>query len=259
MGDTKEARSAGAVLSGLDQAGLVRQHDRLHAVAKLELRQHMGDVRFDRRFADEELLRDFRVGAAARDQLQHLELASGQLLEVGRKRADRGGRAPDELLDHAARDRRGQQCVAARDCPDPGDQLLGRDVLEQEAARTHSERVVDVLVHVEGGEHHDLRRGALRLEEPARRLDAVHLGHAHVHQDDIRRHALRLGQRLASVLSLPHHLDVRFRLEDHAKARAHQRLVVDDQDSETHAGTTGSLARSRNPPSGRGPASNSPP
>ena len=139
------------------------------------------------------------------------------------------------------------------------DELLRRDVLEQEAAGSGAERVVDVLVHVEGRQHHDLRLGRAVGEEPARRLDAVELRHAHVHQHDVRREPLPFGDRLEPVRGFADDLDVLLRFEDHAEARAHECLVVDDQDAQAHSAVTGSRARSSNPPSGRGPAASSPP
>ena len=46
-----------------------------------------------------------------------------------------------------------EQRVAVGDEADAGDELLGRDVLEQEAARAGAERVEDVLVEVEGRQY----------------------------------------------------------------------------------------------------------
>ena len=60
---------------GRDDAGLVGEHDRLHAVAHAELHQHARDVRLDGRLRDHELLGDLRVRHPARDQREHLELA----------------------------------------------------------------------------------------------------------------------------------------------------------------------------------------
>ena len=82
------------------------------------------------------------------------------------------------------------------------------------------------------------------LEQPPRRLDAVELGHADVHQDDVRLEPPGLGDRLDAVRRLADDLDVLLRLEDHAEARPDERLVVDDQDAEAHSGATGSRARS---------------
>ena len=79
----------------------------------------------------------------------------------GRRRA--GGRAGlGELLDQPAGDRGREQRVAARHDADAVGELLGRDVLEQEAAGARAQRVVDVLVEVEGREHQDLRAVAGR-------------------------------------------------------------------------------------------------
>src|SRR5439155_24817599 len=63
---------SGLRVARLDEARLVREDDRLHAVAQLELHQQVRHMRLHRRLADEELLRDLRVREPARDQLQHL-------------------------------------------------------------------------------------------------------------------------------------------------------------------------------------------
>ena len=56
---------------------------------------------------------------------------------------------PANRLDQAAGDGRRQQRVAGADQPDGGDQVLGRDVLEQEPAGPGGQRRVDVVVEVE--------------------------------------------------------------------------------------------------------------
>ena len=60
-----------------------------------------------------------------------------------------------------------------------------RDVLEQEAAGAGVQRVVHVLVEVEGGQHQDPRAGRVGRDDPPGRLDPVHDRHAHVHQHDV--------------------------------------------------------------------------
>ena len=57
-----------AVRAGLDDPGLVGEHDGLDAVAQSELREHAGDVGLDRRAGHDELLGDLGVGEAAGDQ-----------------------------------------------------------------------------------------------------------------------------------------------------------------------------------------------
>ena len=116
----------------------------------------------------------------------------GQLLELRRRSRRRVPRQPDELLDHPACDRRCEQRLAARNGPDSGHELLGRNVLEQKPARPGAKSLVQVLVHVEGREHDDLRLGALVAEQQAGRLDSVHGRHPHVHQDDVRAKPERL-------------------------------------------------------------------
>lgn len=81
----------------LEEAGLVRQDDRLHPVAEVKLLQDMGDVRLDGRLADVELLPDLRVGEALCNQAQDVALAARQLVEPARLR---GPRDAGELPDH---------------------------------------------------------------------------------------------------------------------------------------------------------------
>ena len=65
----------------LHEAALVCEHDRLRAVVQIELGEDACDVRLDRRVADEKLTRDVAVRKPARDQAEHLELASSELRE----------------------------------------------------------------------------------------------------------------------------------------------------------------------------------
>ena len=64
-----------------EEAGLVREHDCLDAVAEAELLQDVRDVRLDGSVADVELLTDLRVREAARDEAEDVELPLGQLVE----------------------------------------------------------------------------------------------------------------------------------------------------------------------------------
>jgi hypothetical protein len=54
---------------------------------------------------------------------------------------------------------------------------------------------------------------------------------------------LTLDDRLEPIRRFAHHFDVLFGFEDHAEARSHERLVVDDQDAEAHSSVTGRRAR----------------
>ncbi len=142
-------------------------------------------------------------------------------------------------------------------------ELLGRDVLQQEAARARPQRLVDVLVEVEGREHQDAH-GLLagRGQQPPRGLDPVQLGHPDVHQHDVGPQLARLVDGLEPVAGLADDLEIVLGVEDHAEAGAHERLVVGDQQADAHearlssAPASGSVART--PPSA-GPVSSSPP
>ena len=97
-----------------------------------------------------------------------------------------GRAARGEVLDQPAGDRRREQRVAGGDDADRVEQPVGGRVLEQEAAGADPQRLVDVLVAVEGREHHDARcRGPGRRGSARAACEAVELGHADVHQHHV--------------------------------------------------------------------------
>src|SRR5439155_8100409 len=105
-------------------------------------------------------------------------------------------------------------------------------------------------------EDQDLRRRArVGTGQPASGLDPVDVRHPDVHEDDVRLEPAYRLNRLETVGRLGHHLDVGCGLEDHAKPRPNQRLVVADDDANAHRlDSRGSLATTAYPPPGRGPA-----
>src|SRR3954454_24689199 len=145
---------------------------------------------------------------------------------------------------------------------DARDELIGRDVLQEEAARARAQRLVDVLVEVERREHEDAG-GVLGIavrDHLTSGLEPVQARHADVHQRHVRLKQLDLLDALLTVDRLAHDLDVGLRVEDHLEARAHERLVVRDQHShECSSRSKRSLACTPTPPSFRYPASISPP
>ena len=248
-------------------------------------------MRLHRRLAQRQRRGQLGVAQPARDQPEHLELARGQRGQAGVPGTHRTRREP---LHQPPGDGRREQRVAAPHQPHRGDQVLGGDVLEQEAAGPGGQRRVHVLVQVERGQHDDPRavpvpRGG---QDPPGRLEPVHLRHPDVHQHDVRPVLERGRDRLPPVRGLGHHRDAR-RAEDQPEAAPDQRLVVGDDHpgarvrSRAHRGaarnwcrtgpagsppspgpssraeprgpSTGILARTRQPPPGRGPASSSPP
>jgi hypothetical protein len=179
----RPAHSAGG--TGRDEAALVRVDHRLHTVAEAELLEDARDVRLRGRVTDEEPLADLAVGQPADEQVQDLVLPGGQLGHRRRGRGGRGRRLACELRDHRARDGRGEQGLAAGDDPDGGGDLLGRSVLEHEAARAGAKGVVDVRVETERRQDQHPRAG-LRAHDAPGRLDPVEHGHPNVHQHHVR-------------------------------------------------------------------------
>jgi len=119
----------------------------------------------------------------------------------------------------------------ALDCePHRGDELIRRRRLQQEAAGARAERLVDVLVEVEGREDDDLRRRGRAVAQDPSRLEPVQPRHPDVHQHDVGLQVASELDRLGAVARLADHLDVRFRLEDQPEAGADERLVVGEQD-----------------------------
>ncbi|MDH6614991.1 hypothetical protein M2163_002099 [Streptomyces sp. SAI-135] len=96
-------------------------------------------------------------------------------------------------------------------------------VLDQEAGGTGADRLEDVLVELEGGEHdhpHVLEAG-VPGDAPGRG-ETVEQRHADVHQDDVRPQFAHLAHRLLAVGGLPRHLDVRLRVEQGPETGPHE-------------------------------------
>src|SRR4029079_13839063 len=87
------------------------------------------------------------------------------------------------------------QRVTGRDGPDRLDEVLGSDVLQKEAAGASTKRLYDVISGVEGRQDdHTGITDTLLGNESSGRLEAIHHGHADVHDDQLgadAAHALR--------------------------------------------------------------------
>ena len=152
---------------------------------------------------------------------------------VGRRRRRRW---PGELLDETAGDAGRDQRVARRDHADRGQDVLQRHVLDQEAARAGPQRGVHVIVIVERGEHDDPGRpgpGAPRRDHLGG-LDAVHAGHPDVHDHHVGPGLPGELDRLGAGAGLADDVEVRAVGDEHAQARADQRLVVGKYDPNGH-------------------------
>ena len=134
-------------------------------------------------------------------------------------------------------------------------ELLGLLVLQDEAAGAGAERLVDVLVEVEGREDQDPGLAVGREDLPGG-LKAVQLGHPNVHEHDVGLKARSLMNGLVAVGGLGHDVDVVLAGEQHPEARAHHRLIVGHEDADGHRRR---LAVTMNPPPFAAPAVISPP
>src|SRR3954447_21288198 len=73
-------------LTEVNEAALVGEDHRLHAVTGPKLHEEVADVRLDRCLSDHQRVRDFGVREPASDQLEGLGLALRQLAKSGRPR-----------------------------------------------------------------------------------------------------------------------------------------------------------------------------
>ncbi|GAA0379432.1 hypothetical protein GCM10009530_32570 [Microbispora corallina] len=139
--------------------------------------------------------------------------------------------------------------------PDCVQEMRSWGRLQQEPAGSGVQRGVEVLVAVERGQHdHADGEPGVREDAPGGG-DAVDAGHSDVEEDHIGPVQQGLADCLLPVARLGDHLDVLLGLEDHPQAEPYQLLVVGEQDADH----VRSLARTRNPPSGSGPAVIEPP
>ncbi len=134
------------------------------------------------------------------------------------------------VLDQPARDRGREQRVAAGDDANGVEELVGARVLEQEAARARAQSLVDVLVEVERCQDQYTRRGGPGGDPPGR-FDPVEVGHADVHQHDVRPQRRGGLDRLPPVTGLSDYLDVGLGIQDHAEAGTDELLIVSDQNA----------------------------
>src|SRR6185437_9283874 len=115
--------------------------------------------------------------------------------------------------------------------PDGAGELGGGQVLEQVAGGAGPQRLHDVLLVVERGQHHHLAGGQLPAD-PRGRLGAVAPGHADVHQDHVRLQSDRPLDRLLTVAGGAHHVYAGLDAQQGRDPVADELLVVGHQDAD---------------------------
>src|SRR2546421_3677741 len=259
------AKAARLRRSGRDEAGLVRDDDKLDAVACPQLHEDAGDVGLDRQGAQVERVGDFPVGVSSRHETEHFELAWTELVEPLR-----GGRrvffgVGDVGLDETFGDARGEQRFACGNEADRRQQLAGFSAFEEEAACPGAEGTEDVFVELEGGQHQYARVAQRGVGgDLPRGLEAVELGHADVHQYEVGTELTGERDSFESVRGLSCDFEVGLGVEQCAEAGADYWLDFGDEYADSVAHVRLPVVRGRRawicqPPRSLGPAVTSPP
>ncbi len=110
-------------------------------------------------------------------------------------------------------------------------EVVRRHPLEQVARGAGLDDLLHVLVVVVHAQDEDLDRGVALLDV-ARRLEAVHARHDHVHEHDVGTQGLDLLEGLTSVAGLADDDDLALVGEQRAHALAKDRVVVNQQDAD---------------------------
>ncbi len=85
----------------------------------------------------------------------------------------------------------------------------------------------DLVISGKAGQHQDTCLGLAGCDV-ANGLDAIHLGHHQIHQDDVGLEPFRLGDRLSSVFCLPHNLNVRLCRQQSSNPLTDDHMIVGD-------------------------------
>jgi len=170
------------------------------------------------------------------------------------------------VRDEPARDTGSGNGLPGGDCAHGGGQVLGAGVFDHEPASAGAQRGEDVLIEVERGQ--DQHTGARRFRPKTWRvadatggLNAVHPGHADVHDDHVQSQLGAERDGLSAVGGCAHDGQAWLRAEDHTESGAYHRVVGDDHHPDRHRdpsgrllGGIGRVARIRQRPSGSGAA-----
>ena len=65
--------------------------------------------------------------------------------------------------------------------------------------------------------------------------NAIHVGHAHVHEHDIGVELFDESYGFAAIAGLTNNCHIRLRVDDHGKTGAHERLIVSNHNRNGHS------------------------
>src|SRR6185437_8035649 len=207
------------------QPGFQRLEYGARTIANAELGEDAGDLILDRPLRGAEGLADFPVAVPASHQTHDFRLAFRKLLpRCVRVDADCAARAQQPLGHGGLKHGR-----TAGDGADRREQLLIRDVLEQEAARARAYAIEHDIAVVKGRENECRRQGVAR-GQCAQHVDPVPPGHADVQQQYV--HAGRQYARYGcgAVCGFTHYRDAAIHFQQCPDALADEHLVIGDQD-----------------------------
>src|SRR5262249_49463506 len=226
----------------LEPPSLGGDRDRLTAVARPELADRGAEVVAHSTLREVERGRDGRGGVVASGGGKHVLLAGRQrALALG----DRGH--GERLVENAP---------ARGNLTDRSGELARPGILEQKAARAVLERATKVAGTAERGQ--DERAGLGELaRELARGGDPVEPRHLDVEQRDVGTRRLCRRQDAVAPVDLRDDLDVFLQGKQAREGAANHRLIFGDENAD-HDASSGTVRRSRKPPSGLAPASRRP-
>src|SRR5207244_5615562 len=135
--------------------------------------------------------------------------------------------------------------------------LLGRGAPQHIAGGARLERAPHVFA-VGVHRQHDHPASGIALQDGARRVRAVQLGHRQVHQHHVGLQVARALHRLAAIADTSHHLHVGLGFDQVLEALGHHAVVVGDENLDGH-GYLRTLARTIVPSPGALSTSSRPP
>jgi hypothetical protein len=157
------------------------------------------------------------------DQREHIGLPLGEV--VSRQSPLPRRMRADEGLDQPGQESGRAGFLSSMHPADGVGGLAGVGVLEQERTGPGPDCSVDVLVELEHRQHDDPSTGEIRIFSYVfGGCQAVALGHADVHEDNVRMQGADLLEGLDAVAGLSHALEVVLEVDDDAHAQGRLRL-----------------------------------